>query len=180
VTVQELRDTLTKFVELLKAADAKVATTRALTEFVEQARPFDDLKLGDFVKLAEKGRNPPQPSAPAARPRQSGGQSADPGTLAAEVKGLYDSAGDERVTEGAIREACGRLSALKKDGLIVVAEAIGLAGMQSKKKDEIVTQITNRLLERKGAAIRGQLIDRPPNGGATSGAAPALVPTGGE
>ena len=58
MTVQDLRDTLTKLVELLEATDAKAATTNGLTEFVEATANFGNLKLKEFVKLAEKGRTP--------------------------------------------------------------------------------------------------------------------------
>jgi len=50
---------------------------------------------------------------------------------------------------------------LKKDDLVKVADAIELFGMKSRTKNEIIEAITNRILDRKGAAIRRQLIDRP-------------------
>jgi hypothetical protein len=162
VTVQELRETLTRLVGLLDAAGAKAATTRDLTEFVESTAPFGDLTLKAFVKLAEAGRMPPPPKSQAA-----GKTKADPSAVLSEVRDLYERAADPTVTEDQVRAACGRLSALAKDALVRLADGIELLGMKAKKKDDIVAAITSRLLDRKGAAIRRQLIDRPAEATAT-------------
>jgi hypothetical protein len=160
VTVQDLRDTLTRLVELLQAADAKPATTRGLTEFVERTAGFRELSLKAFVNLAEAGWTPSTVKVPSGK-RTSGRTGADPAVVAAEVKDLYERAADLSVTEDQVRTACGRLAALSKDSLVHLADDIGLHGMKAKKKGDIVAGITNRVLDRKGAAIRRQLIDRP-------------------
>ncbi len=82
MTVNELRDTLTRLVELLQAADAKAATTRGLSEFIESTETFGDLSLKAFVKLAEAGRNPPEP-----RPRASARPKVDLAALAETMAG---------------------------------------------------------------------------------------------
>jgi hypothetical protein len=156
MTVQDLRETLTQLVALLQAADAKAATTRGLTEFVAETASFGDLTLKAFVKLAEAGRSPAAPKAKSPTKAK-----ADPAALTAEVTDLYARAADSAVTEDLIRAACGRLATLAKDALVRVADGIELSGMKAKKKDDIVAAITNRLLDRKGAAIRRGLIDRP-------------------
>jgi hypothetical protein len=162
VTVQELRDTLSKLVELLQATDAKAATTRDLTEFVEATKPFGDLTLKAFVKLAEAGRAPKSADPPPTpKPRPGKAVQTDPTALSAEVTRLYERAAEVDVTEEKIRAACGRLSSLKKDALVQLAEGIGLHGMKAKKVSDIADAVTARLLDRKGAAVRGQLIERP-------------------
>jgi hypothetical protein len=161
VTVQELRDTLSKLVELLQAADAKAATTRDLTEFVDATKSFEDLTLKAFVKLAEAGRAPKNSDPLTTKPRPGKAGQADPAALSAEVTGLYERAAEADVTEEGIRAACGQLGSLKKDALVKLAEGIGLHGMKAKKLTDIAGAITARLLDRKGAAVRGQLIERP-------------------
>ncbi len=159
MTVQELRETLIRLVDLLRASDAKASTLKELSEFVESAADFGDLSLKAFVKLAEAGRTPPKSATPKNQP--SAKTAADPTALAQEIKNLYESAGDPAVAEEQIRATCGRLTPLKKDALVTVAEGIGLEGMKSKLKGDIVAAVTARLLDRKGAAIRSQLIGRP-------------------
>jgi hypothetical protein len=156
MTVQELRETLTQLVGLLQAADAKAATTRGLTEFIEATGPFGDLSLKAFVKLAEAGRTPLPP-----RPGPGGKGRTDPAELAADVKSLYDRAADPTVTEDQVRAACAKLGGLTKEALVRLADSIELFGMKSKTKGGVVADITHRVLDRKGAAIRRQLIDRP-------------------
>ena len=111
-------------------------------------------------KLAER------PPLRKAKSPLRGGKSAktaiNPEVHSAEVKSLYQRAAEPDVSEEQIRNACGQLGAMSKDGLMRVAEAIGLAGMKSKKKDELLAEITLQLIESKGAAIRrAQLVDRP-------------------
>jgi hypothetical protein len=149
-------------VKLLEASDAKASTTRGLSEFVELTGGFDNESLKAFVKLAEVGRNPPT-AVPKTKGKTKVG---DPEAIAAEVKDLYERAAEPAVTEERMREACDKLGGLSKDGLVRLADAIGLFGMKSKKKDGIVLEITNRLLDRKGAVIRKELINRPQSGGA--------------
>ncbi|MDB5307176.1 MAG: hypothetical protein JWO38_1378 [Gemmataceae bacterium] len=156
MTVQELRETLTRLVGLLQATDAKAATTRGLSEFVEATAPFGDLSLKAFVKLAEAGRTPPTP-----KPGPAGKSKLDPAAVAAEVKNLYDRAADPAVTEEQMRLSCGKLGSLTKEALVRLAESIQLYGMKTKNKGDIVADITHQLVDRKGAAIRRQLMDRP-------------------
>ena len=158
MTVQDLRETLTQLVRLLEAADAKKGTVTGLNEFIEATSGFGDLNLKAFVKLAEVGRTPPAPRPPAPR---RGGAKVDPAAVMAEVRALYERAAEPNVTEEQVRAACDRLGGLTKGKLVELADSIGLVGMNAKKKDEIVAGITNRVVDRKGAAIRRQLIDRP-------------------
>jgi hypothetical protein len=158
MTVKELNETLTQLVALLQAANAKSATITGLNEFIISTQTFGDLNLKAFVKLAETGRTPAATASPT---RSLGKQTVDTNALAADIVNLYQRAGEPAVTEEQIRTAGGRLTSLKKDGLLKLAEAIGLLGMKSKTVKEIAAVITNRLLDRKGASIRGQLIARP-------------------
>ena len=161
MTVKELNETLTQLVALLKAANAKATTMQGLSEFIESTATFSDLNLKAFVKLAEAGRNPPVSVSTSTR--NSTKVTADTNAIASEVVNLYHRAGEQSVTEEQIRKACDKLASFKKDGLLKLAEGIELLGMKNKTIKDIVAGITNRLLERKGAAIRGQLIQRPDN-----------------
>lgn len=170
MTIHELRETLGKLYALLQAADAKAATLKGLAEFIELTQEFGDLNLKAFVKLADTGRNPPAPPT-GGRGGSSRGVTADPAAVSAELADLYARAADPAVTEEQVRAACAKLGGLKKDGLLSVAAGVGIEGMKSKKVGEIADAITSRLVERKGAAIRGQLIHRPtaPAGGSGTG-----------
>jgi hypothetical protein len=176
VTVQELRDTLVRLIALLEAADAKAATTRGLSEFVEATAGFGELSLKAFVGLAEKGRTPAAEKTAGSLRAKSTKGGKDPVAIAAEVKDLYERAADPNVSEEQVRTACGQLGALTKDGLVKLADDIGLLGMKAKKKDDIVAGITHRLLDRKGAAIRKQLINRPASEGEGSQSADGSAP----
>jgi hypothetical protein len=55
-----------------------------------------------------------------------------------------------------------RLEPLTKDALVKVAEGIELVITKSKGKKDIVAMIRQRILSRKGAAQRVNLIDRSP------------------
>jgi hypothetical protein len=161
VTVDALRETLTRLTALLEAADAKPATTRGLAEFVELTGSFGELSLKAFVTLAEAGRTPRADSAGAGRPKSTAKAKADPGAVEAEVRDLYARAGEPAVTIEQVRAACVRLGTLKKDGLIRVAEAIELHGAKGMKNGDLVGAITSRLVDRKETAVRRTLIDRP-------------------
>jgi hypothetical protein len=162
VTVRELRETLTRLTGLLQAADAKAATVKGLTEFVESITAFDDLSLKEFAKLAEAARAPADAKPTGGRKSSGAKTTADAGAVSQEVTSLYERAAEPAVTEEQIREACGKLGTFKKDALVNLSEGIGLFGMKAKPKDDIISAVTARLLDRKGAAIRRQLIDRPP------------------
>jgi hypothetical protein len=169
VTIDQLRETLRQLNRLLEAADAKKATTVGLTEFIEATAPFGELSIKAFVTLAEAGRTPPSDRT-SVSPRRGATTKTkvDFTVLAGVLKNLYDRAAEPDVNEEQIRTACAQLGALTKGQLVQIAEGVGLAGMKSKKKDELVAEITRRLIERKGAAIRRQLVDRPAGGGTTS------------
>jgi hypothetical protein len=157
VTVNELRDTLTKLVGLLEAADAKAATTRSLSEFIDLSAPFGELSLKAFATLAETGRAGPSTGRPKAAPRGK----VDPAAVETEIKDLYARAGEVAVTVEQVKTACGRLGGLTKDALVRVAEGIEMFGAKAMKKDTLVEGITARLVDRKETAVRRTLIDRP-------------------
>lgn len=158
MTVSDLRNTLTHLLGLLGTADAKPAKLRDLSEFIELTAEFDGLTLKAFLKLAVAGQCPPT-----TRPTtiKGSGTSRAPSALAAEVKDLFERASDPSVTEEQCRTTCGMLGKLTKPLLAELAESISVYGMLRKNKAEIITAITNQLLDRKGAAIRRTLINRP-------------------
>ncbi|MBN9517150.1 hypothetical protein J0H58_01310 [bacterium] len=168
MTVNDLRETLTNLVALLAAADAKAATTRGLTEFVELTAPFGDMTLKAFASLAEAGRTPRGEAAGGRRVRPVAAAKADPAAVEAEVVDLYARAAESAVTAAQVEAACDRLGGLTKDALARLAERIELFGAKAMRKDALVAAITARVVERKDAAVRRTLIDRPPPGAGDS------------
>jgi hypothetical protein len=156
VKISELRQTLTELTRLLHAAGATRAT-KDLTEFTASLQAFQELTLSAFVKLAEAGRRPPEP-------RKVGGGKTDVEALRREIKDLYARASSPDVTEEDVRTTCDRLANAKKltkKDLVAIASETELVGMEKRKNDDIVTEIRNRLVDLKGAAIRRQMINRP-------------------
>lgn len=158
MTVSELRNMLTHLHGLLVTADAKPVMLRGLYEFIERTAEFDELTLNALLKLAAAGQR--QPSTRPA-PITSPGPRRSPSAIAAEVKDLFERAGDPSVTEEKCRDACELLGTLTKPALAELAESIAVHGMRNKTKTQISAAITNQLLDRKGAAIRRTLINRP-------------------
>ena len=178
MTVNELRETLRRLLELLRAADAKAGTVKDLTEFVELTAGFGDVTLKGFVKFAETGQQPPATKSTSGRGSSGAKSTADVDSLVRDVTSLYERAADPSVTEEHIRAVCGSLGSLKKDELTKVAAAIGLEGMKSRPKGDIATAISARILDRKGAAIRGHLVHRPPASASEIKPSEGAEPTG--
>jgi hypothetical protein len=166
MTVNEFNKTLTQLVELLKITKSNQQTINGLEEFIESTATFGDLTLKAFVKLAETGRTPKLTTTP--QTRNTSKQTVDATAIVIEIKNLYDHAGESTVTEEQIKSESNRLNSLKKPELVKLADSIELSGMKSKKIGEIISGITNRILDRKGAAVRRQLIDRPQGNYATN------------
>jgi hypothetical protein len=157
MTVNQLNATLMQLLSLLQAADAKKGTIDGLNEFIECTASFGEMKIKEFVKFAEAGRSP----AAEKLPRSGGKQTVDAQSVIQSLKNLYDRAAEPAVDETQIKSECAKLDALKKNDLASLAEGIGLSGMKSKSKAEIISIIFHRILERNGAAVRSKLIDRP-------------------
>jgi hypothetical protein len=60
--------------------------------------------------------------------------------------------------------------------LVAVAEAIELQGMKSKTKGDVVAAIRRRIMSRKGAAQRVDMIDRSPFAAGATPSAPSERP----
>ena len=162
--VDKLCETLDQLAALLDAAGAK-QPAKDILAFIEGCKPFRDSTLAAFIKFAEQGRNPPAPRPTGRTPAKK----ANSDELASQVKHLYDHAAESSVTEDQIRETCDHLNGLTKADIVKVAEGIDLLGMNSKTKGVIVTAITQRLIDRKGASTRRQLLHRPDSQNANGG-----------
>jgi hypothetical protein len=166
VKVADLQQHLGDLGRLLETSGAR-GVAADLAAIRDGLTPFRDQSLkafADFLIKAEAlSRGGPLPAV--SPPRTSRGAARAPavelGPLTAEVKRVYDQAGDPAVTNDHIEAALAPLSGLTKAALEAIAEAVELKGMKSKTKDSILNSIRARILTRKGAAQRAGLIDRP-------------------
>ena len=82
--------------------------------------------------------------------------------VAQEMRAVYDRVIDPSITHEEIETTADRLTAgIKKEGLVALAEAIGISGMKSKTNAEIIKKIKMQLISRKGATQRTSIIDKP-------------------
>jgi hypothetical protein len=187
--VADLQQHLADLGRMLEAAGAKSVATD-LAAIQKGLSPFRELPLkgfADFLVRAEAyragGEVPPVAPKSGGKGKGAAAKAAakpalpDAAALAQEVRSLYDRAADPAVTAEQIDALGGRLAGLTKDGLVAVAEAIDMRGMKSKKKDEILAAIQNRIRTRKGATQKVGMIDR--LGQDASNAASAPRPEGG-
>jgi hypothetical protein len=169
--VADLQQHLADLGRMLEAAGAKPVAAD-LSAIQAGLTPFRDLPLkgfADFLVRAEAYRTGGEVPTGASKAGGSGkgapGKTSakpapDANALAQEVRHLYDRAADPSVTTEQIDALAGRLTALPQKGLVVVAEAIDMKGMKSKKKDDILSAIRNRIHTRKGASQKAGMIDR--------------------
>jgi hypothetical protein len=169
MSVADLQQYLADLARLLEAGGARgvAADLAAIRDGLAPFRGLTLRKFAEFLVRAEafsRGEVPPatlRRGRGGAKTAGSKKATADPAALGREVQGLFERAADPAVTAEQIEAAVGRLGGLTKDVLVAVAEAIGLQGMRSKKKDDIQAAIRHRLLARKGTSVRTGLIDRP-------------------
>jgi hypothetical protein len=169
VKVSDFQQHVADLAKLLKASGAKGVATD-LTAIRDGLNPFRDQPLktfADFLIRAEaysRGEVPVKPPPRGKRPSGAGKRRATPANaqgLAGEIKELYERVAEPATNAQVIDVALAKLGPLTKDGLVVVAEAIGLLGMKRKGKEHIKRAIRQRVLARKGAAQRAGIIDRP-------------------
>ena len=157
--VSDLQDILSHVGHLLESAGGRGATE--LMAFRECLDPFREMTAkqltSELRKLTEAKEAKPK------APRRTAKAPLDVDGMVREAQDVYGRATDPSVTVEQIEEMAKRLEALTKDALVRVAEGIELVGMKSKKtKGEIVAAIRQRILSRKGATQRVNLIDRSP------------------
>jgi hypothetical protein len=170
--VADLQQHLADLGRLLEASGARTVAAD-LAAIHDGLAPFRELPLKGFAEFLTRAEAYRRGGEVPIRPPKGGSGRRGPETgarkpgppdveaLAREARDLYERAADPSVTEGKVEDLARRLGGLAKDGLVTVAEATGLKGMKSKKKDDILGVIRQRILSRKGSSQRVGLIDRP-------------------
>lgn len=156
MTAGDLQEMLAELGRLMDAGRAERTVVNDLKSFAAGLRPYSKEPLAAFTRqLGNLNRNgasaAPPPPAPVA-------------ALADEARDLYDRAHHPDVIVDQIQAWGGRLGGLSKDGLVTIAERLGMVGMKStkKKKDDIQAAIVDRILVLKRSAIRRDNIGHPP------------------
>jgi hypothetical protein len=150
VKVSNLQQLLAELARLLAAAGAGKQDAE-LAEFVRGLQPFAGESLTGFLRMAEKGKNPPKP------PKTK--ESAD--ELASAVKAVYDRPTADGMTAEGVDSLCARLAPLTKAQLAGVAERIDIFGAAKHTKPKLLELIRHQLRERIGTADRREMLDRP-------------------
>jgi hypothetical protein len=168
VTVANLKQHLNDLARFLEATGGnKVA--KDLAAAADGLAPFADKSVADFSKLLAlaheyhtTGKLSPPPKATRA-PRATKVK-LDAAEVAADIRSLYDRAGNLSDTMEQIDAEVARLTGLQKAGLLVVCERMEMAGMKNKKLDDVRAAIRQKILDRRSSAQREQMIDGPPPG----------------
>lgn len=153
MTVGDLQLLLADLGRLMDAGRAERAVVDDLKAFAAGLRPYSKEPLAAFTKqLAGLNRAGAAPAGPPAAVA----------ALAAEARDLYDRAHLPEVTVDQIQAWGVRLSGLTREGLLAVADRLGLKGLKAKKKkDEVQAGIVDAILVLKRSAIRRGMLDRP-------------------
>jgi hypothetical protein len=165
--VADLQQYFTDLAKLLHATDGKKSAAE-LSKIAERLQPFRNYDLADFANFLTRAEdssrtgllpvNPPKPSSRSKPPAKS---KVDLAALRAEVAHLHGTASSPDVTFESIEALQPKLDQLKKAEVLSVVDAIGLVGMKSKSKADIVNAIVARIKSIKQSSIRTSIIDRP-------------------
>lgn len=158
--VSDLQDILILVGQLLQSAGGSKTAAAELADFRESLEPFRDLSAKQLAAELRKLIEGSQAKPKAPRPGKT--VAVDLAGVVREVQGLYAQAADPNTTVEQIEDAVKRLEPLAKDAVVKVAEGIELVVTKSKTKKDIVAMIRQRILGRKGAAQRVNLIERSP------------------
>jgi hypothetical protein len=165
--VADLHQYFNDLAKLFQATDGKKSAGE-LFKVAEGLRPFRDYDLIDFANFLARAEDysrtgllPVVASKPASRRAPTATPKADLSALRAEVVHLHGTASSPGVTFESIESLEPKLGVLTKQDLLSVAEAIGLVGLKSKSKAEIINAIVTRIRSIKQSAIRTAIIDRP-------------------
>lgn len=171
--VADLQQHFGDLARLLDASGAK-AVASDLTAIERGLHPFRDLPAKEFADFLVRAEAYSRGEVPLVQPTGKRGSTARPtravpstpnvDALAAEAHDLYEQAASPSVSIEQIDALVAKFGTLSKDGLVIVAERIGLKGMKSKGKGAVQEAIRLRMLSRKGSTQRAGLIDRPATG----------------
>jgi hypothetical protein len=165
--VADLQQYFTDLAKLLHATDGKKSSAE-LSKIAEGLQPFRDYDLTNFANFLTRAEDysrtglvPVIPPKPGSRSKPPAKPSVDLGALQAEVAHLHGTASSPDVTFESIEALRPKLDQLKKPGVLSVVESIGLVGMKSKSKADIINAIVARIKSIKQSSIRTSIIDRP-------------------
>jgi hypothetical protein len=165
--VGDLQQHFRDLAKLLSATDAKKAATE-ITKIADGLQPFHSYDLGDFVSFLARAEEyhrtgviPSGASKPAARSKSPAKPNPELAALRSEILHLHDSTSSPGVDLDRLQALEPKLGALSKDALLSIADTIGLVGMKSKLKAQILGAIVNRIKSIKHSSIRTAISDRP-------------------
>ncbi len=159
--VEQLRQMLANLRPVFEAAGAR-GVSGDLAALADGLAAFEGMTVAALLNLAESGRKPPpEPKPPREKkPPAPKAPKADPEACHREIADLYARAKEPAVTEEVVAAAVGRLKGLKKPDQVAVAAGIGVPAGK-KTGPQLLEAIRARILDRQGATIRSELLDRP-------------------
>jgi nucleoid DNA-binding protein len=166
MNVRELRQHLVDLGKVLSSAKASASVVGDLESICAGLAPFEKCTLKDFAAFLiqaegySRGEVPVKGVAKDAKEKPPKTE-IDADALMMEIKLLYDNAASPSTSQEQIDAALGKVSKLKKNAVIAVAEKLDLKVPKSKSSTDIVVMIRQRIFARKGSATRAELIDRP-------------------
>lgn len=165
MNVADLRQHLLDLSKLLDVSGGKTAA-KDLTGLAEALAPFTTQTPAEFTQFlarAHEYHTTGKLEAPvrASRASKAAASKADPGEVVTLIRSLYDRAGDLTLTISQIETDLAHLKKLKKEGLLQVCSALELEGMAKKTVAVIIGAIRQKILDRRSAAQRAQMILNP-------------------
>lgn len=128
---------------------------RRVEEYAAEPGEVPPEVLADYPDLAPSGPTGQKPAAP-------GKPAVDADAIVQEAEALYEGAVEQASLRDRV-EALGRnLAGLGKSDLVRAATGLGMVGMHTRPKPQIIKEITDRILARKGATQRASMIERGP------------------
>ena len=164
--VADLKQHLADLAKLLDATGGKTVA-KDLASIADGLTPFASQSLPEFSKflaLAHEYQTTGKLSAPATAPRAASKSAANAPNveeIAQRLRSLYDRAGNLSITMLQIETDLGQLKGLKKDGLVRICDVLELMGMAKKTIPIITGAIRQKILDRRSAAQRAEMIQNP-------------------
>jgi len=169
MNVGDLKQHLSDLAKLLDAAQGK-QVAKELNLIAGGLTPFASKSLADFVQflaLAHEYHTTGKLSAPAKQAKTKAPKVAktkpNPDEVAIAIRQLYDRSGDLSLSKEQIESGLAPLAELNGKGLLKVADVMEIFGMKSKKVGEVQAAIRQKVLDRRTAAQREDMIRNPPS-----------------
>jgi hypothetical protein len=158
MTVTQLAQHLRGLAELLEASGGRTAAAELATlgKVLSSRGPQP---LSAFTaELEAKGVT--APSVPPVVRSKAKKVPPDLEPLAREVQATYESASSPSVTLEVVEDLISRLGSLTKDNLVVIAERLGLKGMNNKSKGAVIATIKDLIVKRKSVLARATMTNQ--------------------